>query len=67
MPPAAYPTESGPLFERIARQPASYNRIIAYRGISLHSIGLPDDFAFSADPRRGRLTVNTFLKPAPPA
>ncbi len=67
LPPQRYPTASGTLFECIASIPAVYNRIVAYRGIALHSIGIPDDFSFAPTPESGRLTVNTFLRPAPPA
>lgn len=60
-PHADYTRGDGDQFERIDRIEAKFNRAILYRGITLHSGNIPEGFAFSADPRRGRLTVNTFL------
>lgn len=48
-------------FERIATYACQFNRILIYRGRNLHSVNTPPSFVPIADPRRGRLTVNTFL------
>ncbi len=61
-PPMHYFSESTSEFERIASFEARFNRLLVYRGSLLHSGGIPDDFAFSADPVQGRLTCNIFLQ-----
>jgi hypothetical protein len=60
-PPLDYIDGDTPLFERIARFEAAPNRVLIYRSISLHSADIPRDFTFDRDPRRGRLTANTFF------
>lgn len=60
-PPADYIRGDTPLFERIASFEAQFNRVLVYRSINLHSADVPPDLAFSADPRTGRLTANTFF------
>jgi hypothetical protein len=62
-----YTLGDGPLFERTGGFDGVFNRLIAYQGYALHSGDVPADFAFEADPRRGRLTANTFLVLRPPA
>jgi hypothetical protein len=47
------------LFERTASVDAAFNRAIFYRSNVLHSGDIQADRALSADPRTGRLTVNT--------
>ena len=49
------------MFERIARYDCTFNRALIYRGRNLHSVNTPRSYEASADPRSGRLTVNTFL------
>jgi hypothetical protein len=61
MPPPAYIAGDTPLFERIARFEARPNRALLYRGHLLHCADLPLDLDLTPDPRRARLTVNTFL------
>lgn len=61
LPPAEYVNGDTPLFERIAHYEAAFDRAIVYRGASLHSGDIPPDFVPDADPRTGRLTVNSFL------
>jgi hypothetical protein len=61
LPQPAYITGDTPLFERIARFEARPNRALIYRGHLLHCADLPADLEFTPDPRRARLTVNTFL------
>ncbi|MGM8227376.1 DUF6445 family protein [Cellvibrio sp. ARAG 10.3] len=59
--PARYMNGSTPLFEQIAEYGALFNRILIYPCTSLHSGNIPEDFVFDADPRRGRLSINTFI------
>lgn len=40
--------------------PARFNRLVVYSGGLLHSACINPDMSISSDPRRGRLTVNTF-------
>jgi hypothetical protein len=62
LPPARYVSDGEPLFERIASFDAAFNRVLVYAGTSLHSGSIPPDFVPDADPRTGRLTLNTFLR-----
>lgn len=57
----AYMNGSNQLFEQIASYEAVFNRMIIYRCTSLHSGNIAPDFLFDADPRSGRLTINTFI------
>ncbi len=59
--PKQYMNGSNELFEQIASYPANFNRFIMYRCTSLHSGNIAKDFDFSPDPRKGRLTLNTFV------
>ena len=49
-------------FERIGSVDARPDRLIAYQGSLLHSGAIPPGMPFSADPRRGRLTANFFVR-----
>ncbi len=60
-----YVDDGEPWFERTAEVPAEYNRVIVYRSRLLHSGRILAPEALSGDPRRGRLTVNTFATFAP--
>jgi len=51
-----------PLFEQTYRVEAAFNRLVIYRGWTLHTGQVPPDHSLSPDPRMGRLTINTFLK-----
>ncbi|MDO3381990.1 DUF6445 family protein [Gilvimarinus algae] len=61
LPAADYIRGDTPLFEQIAAFPARYNRLLVYRCTSLHSGLIDESFDFSTDPRRARLSINTFL------
>ena len=61
LPGAAYIRSSTPIYEQIARFEARPNRALIYRGHLLHCADLPPELDFTPDPRRARLTVNTFL------
>ncbi len=60
-PPEGYIGSDTAAYERIGGVDGAFNRLVAYSGLLLHSGDLPEDFGFSPDPRRGRLTANTFL------
>jgi hypothetical protein len=62
MPSAKFVDGDTPLFERTARYEAQFNRALIYSGSILHSGNIPQDFAPDANPRTGRLTLNTFIK-----
>ena len=49
------------IYEQTAHYPAKFNRALIYQGFTLHSGVIPPDQPLSADPRHGRLTVNTFV------
>jgi len=61
LPAPAYISGDTPIYQQIARFPARPNRALIYRGHSLHCADLPVDLAFTADPQRARMTINTFL------
>lgn len=50
-----------PLFERINRVTGRFNRMIVYRGNTLHCADLAPDFVPDPNPATGRLTLNLFL------
>jgi hypothetical protein len=66
MPAARYVDGDTPLFERIARYDAVFNRALIYSGATLHSGNIAVPRALDANPRTGRLTVNTFIHHRPP-
>jgi hypothetical protein len=63
----AYPGEDTPGYLRTATVGARFNRIIAYRSMTLHSGIIDDPTLLSAAPAQGRLTANFFVEygPAP--
>jgi len=61
LPGPAYVAGDTPLYEQTARFEARANRALIYRGHLLHCADLPADLDFTPDPRKARLTVNTFL------
>lgn len=64
LPPPDYIGDGAPLFDEIANFPQAFNRLLLYRGNVLHCSRMRNTHALSADPRRGRLTINMFLQPA---
>jgi Family of unknown function (DUF6445) len=60
--PAQYPNVNSPLFEQTAAFQVRFNRLIAYRSRILHSMIVDANTKLDPDPRRGRLTANTFLQ-----
>jgi hypothetical protein len=59
--PAQYINGDNALFERIVSLEAKFNRLIIYRGTSLHSGDIGPNYNFDTDPRSGRLTITSFL------
>ena len=64
LPPAAYPTDGAPHFERVHAVPGAFNSAVFYRGNILHSGVIDNAAPLSADPAEGRLTINAFFRPA---
>ena len=62
-----YPGERPPGYSEIARFPARFDRLLAYRSLSLHSGIIDDPALLSPDPLQGRLTTTLFLDYAPAA
>ena len=62
MPSPGYIGGDTAMFEQIGRIAARPNRALIYRSHLLHCADLSKDATLSADPRLGRLTVNTFLR-----
>lgn len=60
-PPPGYPCGDSNAYEQIGAVEARPDRMALYRGRQLHSGIIPDPAALSADPAKGRLTVNMFL------
>ncbi len=61
LPEAGYIGGDTAIYECIARYPARPNRALIYRSHALHCADLPPGLDLTPDPRRARLTVNTFL------
>lgn len=62
LPHAEYIGENSPMFERTLKVDGAANRLIAYRGNTLHCAAMPAQFVPDTDPRHGRLTLNLFLR-----
>lgn len=60
--PPGYICGSTDEYEMIASIPAKYNRLIMYRGSSLHSGIIPETYSFDPDPATGRLTITSFFE-----
>ncbi len=61
-PPPGYMDGDNPLFERIARFEAQFNRALIYPSNMLHSGNILQLRSGDHSPRSARLTANTFLK-----
>lgn len=60
-PPAQrYFDDSDAGFEFLGMMPARFNRLVVYRGSLLHSAVVNPKISINADPRTGRLTLNSF-------
>ena len=53
---------SNDFFEQIGAVEAVPDRLVIYQGSLLHSGIIPETMNFSADPRKGRLTANLFVR-----
>ena len=60
--PSGYIHESNETYEEIASHNAVYNRLLMYRGSSLHSGIIKPDYNFDPSPETGRLTVTSFIE-----
>jgi len=64
--PALYPSgyiyDSTEEYEQIASFETVYNRLLMYRGSSLHSGIIRPDYNFDPSPETGRLTVTSFIE-----
>jgi hypothetical protein len=61
MPEARYLEGETPLYERIGGCEAKFNRLLIYRGNSLHGAEIPAGLPLTDDPRTGRFSINTFI------
>jgi len=60
LPPQRYFDKSSEQFTFLGMIPAKFNRMVIYRGSLLHSACVNPAISLDSDPRKGRLTVNTF-------
>lgn len=65
--PPGYLLGDSSAYERTALVEDRFNRLVIYRSRHLHCAQIPEGFAFSGDPREGRLTANVFLSFQPVA
>ncbi|THD78220.1 MAG: hypothetical protein E7812_11610 [Phenylobacterium sp.] len=61
LPEAGYIGGDTAIYEQIASYEARFNRLLIYRGNTLHSADVPADLPLTADPRTGRFSINTFI------
>ena len=61
VPAAGYISGDTPLFEQIAKVDGVFNRMIVYKRNSLHCGSIDSGNVPSADPRAGRLSINSFI------
>jgi hypothetical protein len=60
-PRSAYINGDTPLFAQIGKQDCVFNRLLIYRRNVLHSGCIASDFVPDANPRTGRLSINSFI------
>lgn len=60
--PHGYICGSTDEYEMIGSFPARYNRLLLYRGSSLHSGIIPETYKFDPNPATGRLTITSFYE-----
>lgn len=65
--PARYMTESNDVAELLCTIPAQFNRFVFYSGDIPHTGAITAPELLSADPRKGRLTLNLFFSTLPKA
>lgn len=59
--PRKYCSDSDDLFTRVGFVPAKFNRLVIYRGNTLHSANILSGKSISFSPVEGRLTANLFV------
>jgi len=64
-PGAGYINGDTPSFEQIGKQDCVFNRLLLYRRNVLHSGCIAADFIPDANPRTGRLSINSFIDVLP--
>ena len=60
--PEGYINGSTDCFEEVASFDAVFNRLLMYRGTSLHSGKIGKDYNFDPSPATGRLTLTSFFE-----
>lgn len=60
--PDGYIRGSTDEYEKIASFQARFNRLLLYRGSSLHSGIIPETYTFDPSPATGRLTITSFFE-----
>lgn len=60
--PSGYICGSTEEYEMIASFQGKYNRLVLYRGSSLHSGIIPETYTFDPSPATGRLTITSFFE-----
>lgn len=61
VPGAGYISGDNELFKQVARVDGLFNRLVVYRRNSLHSGCIDNKHVPPPDPRKGRLSINTFI------
>jgi hypothetical protein len=61
-PAPGYINGDTPLYQQIAKQDGIFNRLLLYPRNVLHSGCIAPDFVPDADPRTGRLSINSFIE-----
>jgi hypothetical protein len=61
LPEQRYIADDTGMFEKVFEVASRFNRMIVYRGNTLHCAALAQDFVPDPDPVTGRLTLNLFL------
>jgi hypothetical protein len=59
--PPAYMTQGNAVFDKTGELPARWNRLVFYDGSRFHCSHIRQPQLLSADPARGRLTINLFF------
>ena len=61
LPEARYLDGETPIYERIGRYAVKFNRLLIYRGNTLHGAEIPEGMTLTDDPATGRFSINTFI------
>jgi len=62
--PEGYTHGTSQFFEKVETCAANFNRLLIYRGTSLHSGDIAENYNYDPNPKTGRLTVTSFLRSA---